>query len=625
MRGTWLTFLCLLGTTSLYGWNFPVHESCASDTDLNYFLDPSNKISSSEVLQTSRTLPLKKTPQNLHYGYTTGTVWIYLKVKENPDALKCILELANPQLDDIAIYHVIEGDPIQISQMGDLYTFPNRFYKIRNYTFPFRSENQEFLLSLKSNATMTVPIRVVSRDQFVTDISNDYLLLGLFYGLMIFFIFFGFHSFISFRDKAYLLYGLFALFMLFFFMDRDGITYQIFWPQAIYWKLRSVRVFAAITMALGISYFIHILQVKSVWLRRVSILYVGICLLLAVFLLILSPKFTQLPTIIVSFGTPILMILLSAVSLKKNKTFAPFMLAAGVASFIGLLIYSLSVTNFIESSFFTENAMKISTLLEFIFLTVGIHKKIKEFHKSRLNSKLQYAELQKKTATYKAVFDTTNMMAHDIRRPLDKITKFLHRIQKLPPDRISEYVNRSATLIHEDVKTAEAMISDLLEMSRNTPPSGETSLEELIPQIANGKYVCNISYDGFVKIDARHLKRVFENLTKNARQATVGKANCQFWIKTSEAKGQVTIIVGNSGSSIEREDLDKVFQLFFTKGKERGNGVGLAAVEKFITEYGGDVWAESNGYTSKGESVPKKRDDEYVEFHITLPKGEENG
>ncbi len=625
MRGKWLAFLCLLVTNGLAGWDFPAHESCAEDTDLTYFLDSSNKLSVSSALSASRKLPLKKSPQNLHYGYTAGTVWIYLKVKDNPEVLKCILELANPQLDDILIYHVEEEKPIQVSQMGDLHTFQNRFYKTRHYTFPFRTENQEFLISLKSSATMTVPLTIVSRDQFVNEVSLDYLLLGLFYGIMIFFIFFGFHSFISFRDKAYLLYGLFALSILFFFMDRDGINYQFFWPNATYWKHRSVRVFASIAMAFGVSYFIHILQIKSWWIRTICFSYVGLCFLLALSLLIFDPHFTNIPTIIVSFGTPILMIALPMLSLKRDKIFAPFMLAAGLTSFVGLFVYSLSVTNFIESSFITENSMKISTLFEFVFLTFGIHQKIKIFHRSRLESKLQFGELEKKSAVYKAVFDTTNMMAHDVRRPLDKMTKFLNRIQKLSPEEVPQYVLKSASSIGEDIKTAEGMLSELLAIGSKNDYSGETHLCDFIPQMANGKYKYTITYGGPIKSDFFHLKRVFENLIKNARQATAGKTDCRFWMETQDLEKFVKIIVGNSGSSIEKDDLDKIFNLFFTKGKREGSGVGLAIVEKFIHDYGGEVWAESNGYTSKGETVPKRYKDDYVEFHMTLPKGEENG
>ena len=290
MRGSWVVLLfCATFASSAYAWHFPTHDYCAADTDLNYFLDSENKSTPSDVLSLLRNSPLKKSPQNLHYGYTKGTVWLYLKVKTNHDLMKCTLEFANPQLDKITVYHVINDVPSQVAEMGDSFTFEHRFYRTRNYVFPFRSENQEFVISLHSNATMTVPIKIISRDKLVNEISLDYLLLGFFYGIMVFFIFFGFHSYISFKDRAYFLYGLFALSMLLFFMDRDGITYQLFWPNATYWKLRSARVFAALGMALGVFYYVHILQVDKRWLRNTSYAYIALCLLLGVSLLILPP------------------------------------------------------------------------------------------------------------------------------------------------------------------------------------------------------------------------------------------------------------------------------------------------------------------------------------------------
>jgi signal transduction histidine kinase len=410
--------------------------------------------------------------------------------------------------------------------------------------------------------------------------------------------------------------------MLLFFMDRDGITYQLFWPNATYWKLRSVRVFAAIGMALGVSYFVHILQVDHKWIRRASYSYVGLCLVLAVALLILPRELTNQVTVLISFGTPLLMLFLPAFMLRKNRTFAPYMLIAGLITVCGHLIYSLSVTDIIVANYWTENSMKISTLFEFTFLTFGIHQKIKEFHQSRLKAKMQLADLEKKSAVYRAVFETTNMMAHDVRRPLDKMTKFLQRMQRVPSDQLTQYVMKSSSSISEDIQIAESMLSEFLAIGRDNVFSRETNLAEFVPQIANGRYRYDLRYKGAVKADSLNLNRVFENLIKNARQATSKKTNCKYWIETKPLGDMVQLTVGNSGSSIERDDLSKIFTIFFTKGKPRGTGVGLAIVEKIIHEYGGDVWAESNGYTSRGEKISRKHDEDYVEFHMTLQKGE---
>lgn len=589
-------------------WHYPTKDFCAAETRLNFLHDQDNDLGPDQALNKLRGQPLGESPQNIHYGYTKGTVWLYLTTQFHEEWQKCILELGNPQLDRVVVYQNIDAELKEIATMGDFLPFSERFYRVRNYVFPFRADgNHEFLISLQSTATMTVPIKVQWRDLFVNDGSLDYLLLGLFYGLMIFFIFFGLHSFISFRSKAYLLYSAFALSMLLFFVDRDGIAYQFLWPNSTEWKLRSVRVFAAISMGLGVLYFTYILRLRSRAVLAFSYGYAGLCVLLVIGLLVLDPAITNVPTILIGAITPFAMVALPLVAMRKKRIFAPYMLAAGLCSLLGFIVYSLSVTDFIPSNYFTENALKLSTLTEFFFLTLGLHEKIKQSHR--------------KQADHKAVYLLSNMVTHDLKKPFDMIDKFLNRIGKLREEQIPHYVESNAKEIRDNIQAANEMMLDLSEIGRTDRPAGETRLASIIPQICNGRYHCELSYDGTVRIDDYQLRRVLINITRNAQEATAGNGGCEFWISTHDEGKFVRIEIGNSGSMISQDNLQQIFDFRFTSGKRHGNGIGLSVVERAATVSGGRVWAESNGHTSSGRKIKHPRSGDYVIFHLKLLKG----
>ena len=57
-------------------------------------------------------------------------------------------------------------------------------------------------------------------------------------------------------------------------------------------------------------------------------------------------------------------------------------------------------------------------------------------------------------------------------------------------------------------------------------------------------------------------------------------------------KGTVTNIQDN-GKGIPPEDLIKIFDPFFTSGKERGTGLGLAICRNIIEAHGGQIRATS--------------------------------
>jgi len=56
---------------------------------------------------------------------------------------------------------------------------------------------------------------------------------------------------------------------------------------------------------------------------------------------------------------------------------------------------------------------------------------------------------------------------------------------------------------------------------------------------------------------------------------------------------EVVITITDSGSYIPPEDLENIFQPFFTKGKADGTGLGLAICRRIIAEHGGAIVASS--------------------------------
>jgi signal transduction histidine kinase len=57
--------------------------------------------------------------------------------------------------------------------------------------------------------------------------------------------------------------------------------------------------------------------------------------------------------------------------------------------------------------------------------------------------------------------------------------------------------------------------------------------------------------------------------------------------------GQVLISVRDSGIRLPGEDVDRIFEAFFTT-KEQGTGMGLSISRRIIESHGGFLWASAN-------------------------------
>ena len=93
-------------------------------------------------------------------------------------------------------------------------------------------------------------------------------------------------------------------------------------------------------------------------------------------------------------------------------------------------MYSLAVTDFITPSYVTNNSMKLSVFIEFIAITLALHRKIKLITESEIESQQRILTLEKDNAIDKAIAQTVKMVVHDVRKPLDKMEKFLNRLTK---------------------------------------------------------------------------------------------------------------------------------------------------------------------------------------------------
>lgn len=86
---------------------------------------------------------------------------------------------------------------------------------------------------------------------------------------------------------------------------------------------------------------------------------------------------------------------------------------------------------------------------------------------------------------------------------------------------------------------------------------------------------------------------MLKNLVENGIKYMGEERNPEIEMGWREAGGETVFFVRDNGIGIEREELDKVFDLFYKLNPEsEGSGVGLAIVKRIIEVHGGRIWAE---------------------------------
>lgn len=117
----------------------------------------------------------------------------------------------------------------------------------------------------------------------------------------------------------------------------------------------------------------------------------------------------------------------------------------------------------------------------------------------------------------------------------------------------------------------------------------ETAYKRAKKQINEGAlFEFNLQDLPDIEINMGKINQVIANLMVNASQATenAGKIKVSSQLKDK----QILVIVSDSGCGIEKSELDKIFDPFYTTKKERGStGLGLAIAYDIALEHGGNL------------------------------------
>jgi signal transduction histidine kinase len=117
----------------------------------------------------------------------------------------------------------------------------------------------------------------------------------------------------------------------------------------------------------------------------------------------------------------------------------------------------------------------------------------------------------------------------------------------------------------------------------------ESILEPMVPRAA--EMGVTLRAEGAVcpiKLDPSRFTRVMENLLANALDATDGLEG-EVVVSWAPVSGGLQIRVQDQGKGIPRKVIKRIFEPFFSYGKKKGTGLGMATVKKIIEEHGGTL------------------------------------
>ncbi len=241
-------------------------------------------------------------------------------------------------------------------------------------------------------------------------------------------------------------------------------------------------------------------------------------------------------------------------------------------------------------------ANQASLAIETSHLYESLEEKVKELSRA-------YEDLQRSrdkmlaVERLSAVGEVAAKVTHEIRNPLVAIGGFARRLLKTAAK--GEINTHYLNIIITEIQRLESIVSDILYFARPASPTFEHSslnriiegaLDVLVPEFEKRGITvqAKLSPDLVpIALDPAQMSRVFLNLFRNAMEAM--HEGGVLSVSSMTDNGQwVSVEVADTGVGIPDEDLDKVFNAFYTR-KSTGSGLGLTVSAQIVHNHGGEI------------------------------------
>ncbi len=210
--------------------------------------------------------------------------------------------------------------------------------------------------------------------------------------------------------------------------------------------------------------------------------------------------------------------------------------------------------------------------------------------------------------------------SHELKTPLTSIIGYLEALK-------DNYNNREfVDTAFKNAKRMQRIVDDMLVLSNADRGASEfnfkdTNISDVVHEVyellgneiekRHQKFILNIPEEvDVIYTDREALFHILLNLIDNA--VKYGNDKGEISVSASERSNEIEIVVRDTGIGIPSNELDRIFERFYTVDKARsrelgGTGLGLSIVKHFVLAHSGRIWVEST--LNKGSA-----------FHFTIPK-----
>jgi hypothetical protein len=411
--------------------------------------DPKGILAFNQVLSPQVSSQFKPSWSSTPQNYNLGSVYWYRITIDHPLNTKksWMLEFFDQTIDDITAYVPTGDGQYKIEKFGAKYKFRDRQFHHKNFELNlniYPGKEYTYYFRIKSHQTADIIIVLRSVKWFIQYALNEYLLFGVFYGMILVFAFYNLLMFAAVRQRQYLYYVLYNVSVGFYELCNDGIGYQYLWPNSPVWNayaygfaLCSISVFA-----LMFTDKLLFVRVKAPNLHKLINIVIGARIAFFFVCLLVNKqwfnyKFLEFIPLCIAFYTGIYVFI-------KGYRPARFFVLGYSFLFTGFVMKLLITIGQLDLGAFSYYSLSICFILEMIFLALALSDKVRIL--KRQKDKAQRDIIRQLTATQKLKESINIRLEEQVQQRTHEVLEKASIIEKQNEDlnRVNEILQEQA-------------------------------------------------------------------------------------------------------------------------------------------------------------------------------------
>ncbi|WP_284141612.1 ATP-binding protein [Virgibacillus sp. LDC-1] len=577
-------------------------------------------------------------------GFFESATWLRFEIGNNSDQKDWLLEFAFPLIYELQIFEKTETGVIQLTNTGAIYPFGEREFNHRNFVFNLDVEpgqSKVYYVLAVGGGDLHPPINIWSKDAFVEKSQLEFLMLGIFYGIIFVMILYNLFLYFSLKIKSYLYYVIVITFTLLGKLSINGFGFQYLWPSYPEWNLIATPFWVSMACIFIVIFTKNFLDVSAYIPSFQKLAYFLIAVNALVIVSLPFSHYVGLSIMLFgAFSTFFTVLTTAIVCLKKGARQARFYIVGWIVFLTGVAITILERAVIIPYSIFTEYAGQGALVIEVVLLSLALADKInimrqekEEAERKAQQSQKEALENLKKADVLKDEFLAAT--SHELRTPLYGMIGVAESLRDGITGEVSVQMKEQLSVIITSGKRLTQLVNGILDFSKLKYDSLTLDLNKVYiqgivdivitvskPLLKNKPVHIIKKMDKNlppIRADENRLQQILYNLLDNAIKYT---ESGEVTVSAVTENDEVKLSVSDTGVGISNEELTTIFKPFQQGNTSDGIGIGLSITKQLVELHGGRLTVETQ--IGKGTTftvilpVYAKRPNHLVEAAFTV-------